>query len=450
MKNRSIVTLLCMLAIVSSTAYADANWPQFRGPESRGIGEGANLPDTWSTTENIAWKTDIPGRGWSSPVVWGKKIFLTTVVSQGEIEAAKKGLYFGGNRDKAPNMPHFWKVYCLDLDSGKPLWEKQLHEGVPTAPRHLKNSYASETPVTDGKNLYAYFGNVGVWCLDFDGNVVWTTPIKESKTGNNWGTSSSPVVYKDKLYIVNDNEDESYLLALDTKTGKEVFRKVRDEKTNWSTPYVWTNDKRTEVVVPGTNKVRSYDLDGNELWSFAGMSSITIATPYPADGLLYVSSGYVMDKKRPVYAIKPGASGDISLADGATSNEFIAWAQPTAAPYNPSTLVFGDRMYVLYDTAQLSCYNAKDGAPIYERQRFPEKAGFTTSPWAYNGKVFCLNEDGSTFVVKAGDTFEIVGTNKLAEDDMGMASPAIVGDSVIIRTAPRVYCVKKGAKLASN
>lgn len=439
--------LACIFtAFFFAAAYADANWTQFRGPEARGVGEGKNLPETWSATENIAWKTDVAGRGWSSPIVWGKRVFLTTVVSQGEIEAAKKGLYFGGERPAPPDSMHQWKVLCLDLDSGKTVWEKTLFEGKPSTPRHIKNSYASETPVTDGQCVYVYFGNIGVWCLDFDGNIVWKTPIAPQKTRNDWGTGASPTLYNGRLYIVNDNQEDSYLLALDCKTGKEIWRVARDEKSNWSTPYVWSNDKRVEIVVPGSVKVRSYDLDGKELWSLTGMSHITIATPYSAHGLVYVSSGYVMDKKRPLYAVKPGASGDISLAEGQTSNTAIAWSQPLAAPYNPSTLVYGDRLYVLYDRPQLSCYNAKDGTVIYERQKLPENAGFTSSPWAYNGRIFCLNEDGVTFVIKAGDQFEVVAQNRLADDDMGMATPAIAGDSLLIRTSARVYCVRKGEK----
>ncbi|NUM54304.1 MAG: PQQ-binding-like beta-propeller repeat protein [Candidatus Hydrogenedentes bacterium] len=438
-----------LVFFIISIANADANWPQFRGPEARGVAEGANLPDTWSTTENIAWKTDIPGRGWSSPVVWGNRIFFTTVVSQGEVEAAKKGLYFGGNRDNAPDMVHMWKVYCLDLESGKVVWEKQVHEGKPVTPRHIKNSYASETPVVDAERIYAFFGNLGVWCFDHNGRELWKVPVEPKKTGNNWGTAASPALHDNALYICNDNEEQSYLVALDKKTGKEIWRVTRNEQTNWATPFVWVNEKRAEIVTPGSGQVRSYGLDGKELWSLTGMSSITIGTPYAAHGLLYISSGYVMDKRRPVYAIKPGASGDISLSDGQTANEFVAWSQPLAAPYNPSTLVYGDRLYVLYDRSQLSCYNAKDGTPIYDRQKLPGGGGFTTSPWAYNDKVFCLDEDGKTYVVKAGDTFEILRENKLAEDDMGMATPAIVGDKLILRTAARVYCVAKGAKLSS-
>ena len=450
-----LVMVVCVVvAVGTSQADDQANWPQFRGPGARGVADGEALPDRWSAgspEENIAWKTDIPGRGWSSPIVWGTRVFLTTVVAQGEVEAPKKGLYFGGERLDVPEAMHQWKVLCLDLQSGKVLWERTVHEGKPPMPRHLKNSYASETPVTDGERVYVYFGNVGVWCLDMDGNEVWTKEMEPHRLRFGWGTAASPVLYEDRLYIVNDNEDSSYLLALDTMTGEEIWRVPRDEKSNWSTPYVWVNDQRVEIVTPGTVQVRSYGLDGGLLWTLQGMSSITIATPYAVDGLLYVSSGYVGDKQRPLYAIKPGATGDISLAatadgDDPTRNDWIAWSKPRGAPYNPSTLVYDGRLYVLYDRGALSCFNAKDGTVLYDRERIPDGGNFTCSPWAYNGEVFCLNEDGVTFVLKASDRFEVLNQNPLAEDDMGMATPAIAGDRLIIRTSARVYCIRNDSK----
>ena len=209
---------------------------------------------------------------------------------------------------------------CLDLDTGKVLWKQQVHQGIPQTSIHIKSSFASETPVTDGEHLYALFGGLGVWCFDFEGNEIWTRPIKSRKIRNGWSTAASPVLHKDRLYVVNDNDEESYLMALDKATGEEVWRVERDEKSNWATPYVWENAQRTELVTPGTGRLRSYDLDGNELWSLEGMSSITIATPYETNGYLIVSSGYVGDDSRPLYAIKPGASGDISLEGDATSN----------------------------------------------------------------------------------------------------------------------------------
>ena len=434
---------ICCLVIIASCsqAIAQTNWPQFRGADSRGVASADNLPDRWSATENVAWKTDIPGRGWSSPIVWGDRVFLTTVINTGKAEEPKKGLYFGGDRPKPPDTMHQWKIYCLDLKTGKVRWERQVHEGRPETPIHLKSSYASETPVTDGERVYSYFGNVGVFCFDLDGQEVWKHAIKPQATRFGWGTAASPVLYRDRLYLVNDNDQDSYLLALDAKTGKQIWRTPRDEKSNWATPFVWQNAQRTEIVTPGTDQVRSYDLDGTLLWSLKGMSSITIATPYEHKGLLYVTSGYVLDQTKPIYAIRPGATGDISVKAGETSNEFIAWSQPKAAPYNPSTLIFDDRLYVLYDMGLVRCLAANDGHEIFGQRRLPNGRAFTSSPWAYQGKVFCLNEDGVTFVLKAGDEFELLHTNSLAEDDMCMATPAIAGDRLLIRTSARVYCV---------
>jgi hypothetical protein len=290
-------------------AWAQDNWPQFRGADAMGSSTNANLPDHWSDTENVAWKIDIKGRGWSSPIVWGDKIFLTTCINQGETEEPKKGLYFGGERAKPPESQHDWKVMCLDLKSGGVLWERTAHTGVPATTIHIKNSYASETPVTDGQRVYAYFGNVGVFCSDLDGKPLWSKTIEPHKMRFGWGTAASPVVYEDRVYIVNDNDEDSYLLALDARTGEEQFRVPREgEKSNWSTPYIWKNSQRTELVTTGTKLNRSYDLEGRLLWELGGMSSIAIAKPYSKDDVLYISSGYVLDKVRPMYAVQPVAA----------------------------------------------------------------------------------------------------------------------------------------------
>jgi outer membrane protein assembly factor BamB len=435
-------SLSLILAAVAGLANAQTNWPQFRGPGARGVAAGEALPDRWSATENVAWKTAIPGRGWSSPIVWGSNVFLTSVVNTGNIEEPKKGLYFGGNRLDPPDSVHQWKVFALDLETGQIRWERQVHEGKPQTSIHLKNSYASETPVTDGERVYCLFGNVGIYCFDLDGNPLWNHKLEPHRTRFGWGMAASPVLHGDRLYLVNDNEDQSYLLALDKRTGAEVWRVPRDEASNWSTPLIWQNDRRTEIVTPGSGKVRSYDLDGKLLWSLQGMSSITIATPYEDNGLLYLSSGYVMDPLRPIYAIRPGAEGDISLTSSETANAGIAWCQRRAAPYNPSTLVYDNRLYVLSDRGLLACYNSRDGSVIYEPQRLRNGRAFTSSPWTYDGKVFCLNEDGVAFVVKAGDTFELLHTNALAEDDMCMASPAVAQGRLLVRTAARLYCIR--------
>lgn len=448
MKTRIALSLGLVFCSLFTVAASD-RWPQFRGPQSTGVADAkdeAGLPDKWSTTENVVWKTDVPGMGWSSPIVWGGKIFLTSVVSTGPQEAVKKGLYFGGERP-APKDDHRWMVYCIDFKTGKLLWEREVFKAVPGFSRHLKNSYASETPVTDGERVYAMFGNVGVFCFDLNGKLLWQQKIEPKATRFGWGTAASPVIYKEKLFVLNDNDESSYLTALDKVTGKELWRVDRGKGTNWATPYVWESGARTELIVPATKRVVSYDPNtGKELWWFGGMSSIAIPMPFTKFGLLYVASGYVGDQVRPVFAIKPGASGDISLKEGETSNQFIAWYQRQAGPYNPSPIIYGDVYYTLLDRGFFTAHDAKTGKEIYGRQRLDAEVpvgAFTSSPWAYNGKIFCLNEDGDTYVVQAGTEFKVVGKNSL--DELCMATPAIVRDNLVIRTATKLYRIgKKG------
>lgn len=439
---------IALLVVARFEAAAQDNWPQFRGAKSDGVGESAGLPETWSKTENVAWNIEIPGRGWSSPIVWGDKVFVTTAISsKPEQEKITKGLYFGGERP-IPKDPHRWVVYAIDAATGTKLWEKTVHEGVPDQGHHLKNTLASETPVTDGERIYAYFGNVGVFCLDREGNELWKKRFDPMPMKLGWGTAASPVLHDGRLYIVNDNEKSSYLLALDAKSGDEIWRIERDEKSNWATPFIWENELRTEIVTPGSRKVRSYNLEGKLLWELGGMSSIAIPTPFERFGLLYVSSGYVLDKRKPIFAIRPGATGDISLKDRETSNEFIAWSQPMAGPYNVSPIIYGDLMYVLYDQGLFGCFDAQTGKPMYDKPkvRLGEGGAFTASPWAYNGKIFCLNEEGETIVVAAGPKFEVVGKNSLEE--FTMATPAIADDSLFIRTETRLYRISNSARTA--
>jgi outer membrane protein assembly factor BamB len=435
-------TLFAALSALCVQAFASDNWPQFRGPNASGVSTNVNLPDKWSATENVAWKTDLPGRSWSSPIVWGDRVFLTTVVSPEVSELPKKGLYFGGNRLGLPKSEYQWKVLCVDLATGKVQWEKTVHRGAPLTPIHVKSTYGAETPVTDGERVYALFGNLGVFAFTLDGGEVWSKPLEPRKTRFGWGTAASPVLNGGRLFVVNDNDEQAELFALDAKTGKEVWRVTRDEKSNWATPFIWNDGQRAELITPGSRAVRSYDLDGKLLWSFRGMSSIAIPTPFAGDGLLFVSSGYVGDKLRPLYAIRPGASGDLTLKPGETNNQFIAWCNPVGGPYNPSPLYYEGHIYVLYDRGAVSCYEAKTGKVLYDRERLPEGLAFTSSPWAAGGRVFCLNEDGVGYVLRAGDKFELLHTNKLADGDMCMATPALVGDRLLIRTAARLYCIR--------
>ena len=429
--------LTAVLVLAGAGRAGAQQWGQFRGPGAAGVvADNSALPERWSPTENVAWRTPLPGLGWSSPIVAGGLVFLTTVVSDGEVETPESGWYRFGERD-APGDVHHWLVYALDLQTGEVRWRRELHGGVPASTHHLKNTFASETPVTDGERLYVLFGNVGLYALGFDGTLLWSRELPPAETRNGWGTASSPVLHDGRLYLVVDNEAQSYIAALSAETGAEVWRTDRDEGSNWSTPYVWENAERTEIVTTGTDRVRSYGLDGRLLWELAGMSTIVIPTPVAAHGLLYLESGYIADFFRPVYAVRPGASGDISLAEGETANRHVAWSLEQGGSYHPSPLVYGDHYYTLLDRGLMTCHDARTGAEVYGRQRIDVGQAFTASPWAYNGKVFALSEQGTTYVIEAGPQFRILAVNPL--DEFTMATPAILDDSLIIRTAEAVY-----------
>ena len=444
--NHRRISGVCLIFTVSVcfTAIADDVWPQFRGPAMNpAIADNPNLPDTWSTTENVEWVTDIPGLGWSSPVVWGDRVYLTTVDAAGNFERPKEGLYNGRGRPLPPDMEHGWIVYCLGLDSGDVLWKKQVLVAKPVVGRHPKNTYASETPVTDGERVYVLFGDVGLYCFDMDGNELWTQKIEPKKTQYDYGAAASPVVHDGKLIMIYDNQEDSYIAAYDAKTGDELWRTARDETMSWATPYIWGHDLRTEIVTTGKNRIRSYDLDGKLLWEMDGrMSWACIATPFAVDGMLYLNSGYFQDKHRPVYAIRPGATGDITMEGGQTSSDYVAWYQPEAGNYNTSPLVYRGLYYSVLDRGGFECYDALTGDQVYSQKKITDegRASFTSSPWAYNGKVFCLSEQGDTYVVEAGREFKLLRKNSL--DEMCMACPAIVGDRLLIRTVSKLYSFK--------
>ena len=425
--------LLMLVSTVSvSQAGETTDWPQFRGAQVDGLAAGATLPESWSPTENVVWKAEIPGWGWSSPVVWGGKIFLTSAVGEHEREKLVIGGYPGGH--VKPTDVHRWVTYCLDFDTGKIVWEREAHRGVAPEERHPKNSYANATPICDGERLYSYIENIGLFCYDLDGKLLWERRWGSYPMRGGWGPGSSPVLHGDRLFLVNDNEKDSFITALDKKSGKEIWRVPCEEKSNWSTPYVWEHE-RTEIVTIGTNKIRSYDLDGKVLWELKDTSGLVSQTPLAKHGLLYVGAGYHYG---PLYAVRPGAAGDISLQGSETSNQWIAWSLPRASSIHPCYLISGERLFVLYDAGLLACFQAKTGEVVFPRKRLDTGGGrFYASPWAYGGKIFLLNEDGTTWVVDDGPEFNVVRKNVL--DDPAWATPAVARGSLFIRTYSGLY-----------
>jgi outer membrane protein assembly factor BamB len=433
---------------------AQSDWPRFRGAEGGVAADHPSLPDAWGPSQNIVWSIDVPGRAWSSPVVWGDHVFITTAVNTVETESLLPVASYvsrsnGGTMTfmdvSKPTAAHRWVVYDLDFRTGRIRWERTVRTGVPAKSRHLKNSYAAETPVTDGERVYAYFGDVGLFAFDLEGKPLWSKPMDAFEMQTGFGHAQSPVVDDRHVYIVNDNEEQSFIVAFDKRTGNQVWRTDRNEKSNWTTPLVWKNERRTEIVTAATGGVRSYDVNGRLLWELTGMSTFAVPSPIAANGLLYVMSGYPAYPLRPVYAIRPGAAGNISLKPDETSNESIVWADRTLGTFHPSPLVYRGCLYVLHDRGFLTCSDAATGKPIYGRQRIStDTATFTASPWAYNGKVFALSEDGDTYVIQAGPEFKVLGKNSLNE--MALATPAVARGSLIVRTASKLYRISNDRK----
>ncbi len=431
--------------LACASLMARESWPQFRGADGGVAADDPRLPDIWGPEQNVIWAIDIPGRAWSSPVVWENTVFLTTAINTAEPDTllpvpAYTARSLGGTmtfRDIAQPAPHRWIVYAIDAGTGRIRWEREVGRAAPAHTRHLKNSYASETPVTDGERVYAYFGNLGLFALDMDGTLLWSQPARPYEMQTGFGPAKSPALDDQHVYIVNDNEEESFIAAYDKTTGAERWRVAREERSNWTTPYVWRNEVRTEVVTAATRSVRSYGTDGRLLWELTGMTTFAVPTPFASGGLLYVTSGYPTDNPRPAYAIRPGATGNISLEPGRTSNDFIVWSHPTLGAFHPSALVYAGCYYQLHDRGFLTCNDPKTGEEIYSRRRITDGTTFTASPWAYNGKVFALSEEGDTYVIQAGSDFDVLGKNSL--DELTLATPAVASGSLFIRTASKLY-----------
>lgn len=457
-----------LLASAAFAAPPTPDWPQFRGPAANPIAENPALPDRWSRTGHIAWSADLPGRGWSSPIVTGNRVFLTTAVTDGASKKPQLGVDFSNDyvaelskqglsqaeilakvQERDIEQPHevtlHYFLYCLDLRSGRPLWRREYHTGRPPMGRHRKNSFTSETPITDGRHIYVYTAGLGLYAFDLNGKLHWKTPLEPQPIYLDFGTGASAALHQNTLIIVFDNETQGFVAAFDKRTGKQLWHTARDLKeesgpkrrSGWATPYIWTNAARTEIITNGPSTVVSYDLEGRELWRLRGLSGTPIAMPFAANGLLYINGG---PGKR-LYAVKEGASGDITPPDGRDTGPHIAWSAERAGTYLPTQVIYQGGVYVLNEKGIFARYDAATGKLTYKSRLDPDAGAFTSSPWAYNGRIFCLSEEGKTYVVKAGDKFELLATNDLA--DMAQATPAIVGNRLLLRTETKLWAIEK-------
>jgi outer membrane protein assembly factor BamB len=423
-----------------SLAYAE-NWPGWRGPDGTGVSIEKGIPVTWDLSKNVKWKVEIPGLGHSSPIVWGNRVFVTTAVSSDPKEDYwEKGFPRSERKPDAAEIS--WKVLCYDRDTGKQIWEQTAVRTRPVNARHTKNSYASQSPVTDGSYVVAFFGDQGMFCYDFTGKLQWSKDLGKFTMRNNWGMGSSPVLFRDLVIQTCDQEPGgSFIIALNKKTGNTVWKTERDEASSWSTPYLYEKGPRPELVVNATRAVRSYDpLTGKLLWECRGpATSITTPTPTFSNGLIFVSSGFFIEEVRPLTAFRPGANGDITLKPGETGSKDIAWRQSTAAPYIPSPIAYGDYIFVVLDQGFIACYDAKTGKEVYGKTRIDTGANFSSSPIGIEGKLYVMSEDGDVYVINAGSKFEILAKNPLGE--AVMASPAVSQGKMFVRALKHLYCI---------
>jgi outer membrane protein assembly factor BamB len=449
--KRFVNSVLCLSLLALSAISANAqNWPSFRGPNASGVAEGTKPPTSWDVekSQNVLWKTAIPGLSHASPIVWGNQIYVITAVSsdaKAGFVAKDRGIDLAND-----NAKHAWMIFALDKRNGQVLWSNKAYEGVPRAKRHVKATQANSTPVTDGRYVVALFGSEGLACYDTKGKLLWKQDLGVLNPGlwddksSSWGHSSSPVIYRDLVIVQADGHTQSFIAAFNLKDGKQAWRVERNEITSWTTPALYEGGNRTELIANGGRYIRGYDpLTGKELWRFSdNETQVKMQAPQIAGDLIYITGGYPAG--RAMYVFRPGAVGDISLKAGEEKNAFLAWSSTKGSPYTPTPIVYGDLFYVLADNGVLSAYVAKTGELVYQ-QRLP--SSFSASPVAADGKLYLASEDGDVFVVKAGRQYELLSRNVMGQPLM--ATPALTDGMLIVRGQNAIYALGE-RKTANN
>lgn len=429
----------------TGVAQGETVWPLWRGPNSQGVSKAVDVPLNWSETENIAWKVAIPGRSFSSPSVWNDKVFVTTAIPKGEElpEGHPDRGRGQGPGGPPPTVEYDFVVYCFNLADGKELWKDTVRTEKPKeGVNRLKGSYANATPATDGEHVYSFFGSQGLYCHDMNGKLVWEKDFGDMTIIFMNGEGSSVTLDGDRLFVIWDQgglappkspEEESWIAALDKKTGEQIWKSKREESSNWTTPVVVEHEGKKQVIANGSNKVRAYDYEtGEVIWECAGMTRAALPTVNVGDGMVYATSGY---QGNALLAIKLGGKGDI------TGSDQIAWKLDKFTPYVPSALVYQDIVYVVTDKGILSAYDAKTGEQHYEPSRIPGINAINMSPVGAQDRVYFLSEDGSMVVIKAGTKVEVLATNELPEKFL--ASPAIVNGTMLLRGENTLYCIRE-------
>lgn len=424
------------------------NWPSFRGPNASGIGDGQAPPVVWDEERqrNIRWRTPIPGLGHSSPIVWGDRVFVTTAVSSLPNPEFRPGGLRGDNVSP-DRTAHEWRVLALDKATGAIVWERTAHRGTPRGIRHLKSSFATATPATDGRHVVAMFGSEGLYCYDVNGTLLWKKDL--GVVGHNqYGFASSPTISHGMVFVQADTSQDtkgqttptSFIAAFDLADGRERWRVRRDEdgRGSFASPLVYERDGRAQLVTNGGTRIRAYELStGKELWSLAAPSDIVTPTPIATADLIYVMSGNA--GYQPIFAIRPAAIGDVTPRPGQQTNDFVAWSSTRGGSFTPTPIVYGDYLYTMNVSGLLGCYDARTGARQYLQRVHHGGSGFSSSPVAADGRLYFASEDGEVVVVKAGPTFEVLATNVMRE--VIMSSPAISAGLIFIRTLGHLVAI---------
>ena len=442
--------IITLVSLVASSSFS-SEWPQFRGPQGNGVVTESGHPTQWSATENVAWSAGIPGGGWSSPVVANDRVFITTAVSLENVKPKGFGAGVASMRSfstsQPPESPVSFEVHCLSLSDGEVLWRQVVASQTPPHKIHPSNSYATESPATDGQRVYVYFAAIGVVaCLDQDGNQNWKRELGAFPTANDFGTGSSLAILDDRVFVQCDNHDKSFLVALDASTGTDVGRKERSGKTSWSSPIIWRNQNRTELVVCGAGDVVSYDPENGAVnWSLTGTGGAFSASPTADRERIYFGkSGRT--SRGPLIAVHANASGELNQDGDSIGDGGVAWIEQASAPGMSSPVVVDDRVFVV-TRGIISCHDAVTGKRLY-RTRLPDAARVAASLWAADGLLFVLDESGRTSVIQVADEFKLVNTNPI--DGLYWSTPSFARNALLLRGANILHCVKKSSEMSAS
>jgi outer membrane protein assembly factor BamB len=431
-------------SIVTVAQKPDRQWPSYRGNMASGVLDNAALPETFDfkTGQNIKWKISIPGMGISSPVIWGNKLFLTTAVSEGDKAGFKPGI-FGDVASVNNSSVHEWKVFCIDKNSGKVLWERTSCKGIPKVKRHPKSTHANATVATDGNYVAAFFGSEGLYCYDMEGNLKWQKNfgVLESvfftMKNAEWEFASSPIIYDGVLIVQCDVLENSFIAAYDLKTGSEKWKTERDEYPGWCTPTIYRNDNKIFIAVNGYKNRGGYDFEtGKEVWKMSGGGDIQIPTPIVGKGLIFFNSAH--GKSSPVMAVKTDAVGDITLEQNETSNQYVKWYHPRGGSYIHTMLLYHDRLYNVNWNGSINCFDPLNGNEIYSA-KLGKADSFIASPVASDGRIYIVSEEGIVYIIGDGDEFRLLAEIPL--NDICMTAPAITDGMLYFRTQKNLICV---------